>query len=65
VEARIAVGVFLLNLIYRGQVDAAANALDTMWPPDKAGKTEFANDLIEVIRESWHGSSGFPDGGLA
>ena len=46
----------LLNLIYSGQIDATVNALDTMWPPGKAHKAEFANDLLAMIRGSWYGS---------
>jgi len=46
----------LLDLIYSGQIDAAVNALDSMWPPGKAHKAEFANDLLTMIRGSWYGS---------
>ena len=51
-----AVWRFLLDLIYSGQIDQAVDALDTMWPPGKSGKNEFANDLLDMIlRGSWFG----------
>ncbi len=50
-----AVWEFLLDLIYTGQINVAATALDSMWPPSKPHKAAFANDLLEMIRGSWYG----------
>lgn len=47
---------FLLSLIYSGQVEQAVEVLNAIWPKNKPGKEDFAYDLLDMIRSSWHGS---------
>jgi hypothetical protein len=47
---------FLLDLIYRGQVDQAVEALQTVWPAGRPGRNLFASELLGMIQGSAYGS---------